>query len=66
MKKADAEKMMSTIVEEVEKRYQVKAVVKMNEWEKGAYHRLYINLVVVADVNGEEKVEDGIYQSENQ
>lgn len=58
MKKADVEKMMSTIVEEVEKRYQVKAAVKMNEWEKGAYHRLYINLVVVADVNGEEKVEE--------
>lgn len=58
MKKADAEKMMSTIVEEVEKRYQVKAAVKMNEWEKGAYHRLYINLVVVADVNEEEKVEE--------
>ena len=57
MKAADMEKMMATVVEAVEKKYPgVKATVKTNEWEKGAYHRLYINLVCTAEVNGEEKV----------
>ena len=57
MKAADMEKMMAAVVEAVEKKYPgVKAEVKTNEWEKGAYHRLYINLVCTAEVNGEEKV----------
>lgn len=57
MKAADMEKMMAAVVEAVEKKYPgVKATVKTNEWEKGAYHRLYINLVCTAEVNGEEKV----------
>lgn len=59
MKKADVEKMMATIVEAVEKKYPgVKAAVKTNEWHKGAYHRLYINLVCIAEVNGKEEVEE--------
>lgn len=59
MKVADMEKMMTAVVEAVEKKYPgVKALVKTNEWEKGAYHRLYINLVCIAEVNGEEKVEE--------
>lgn len=57
MKVADMEKIMAAVVEAVEKKYPgVKATVKTNEWEKGAYHRLYINLVCTAEVNGEEKV----------
>lgn len=59
MKVADMEKMMKAVVEAVEKKYPgVKTLVKTNEWEKGAYHRLYINLVCIAEVNGEEKVEE--------
>ena len=59
MKAADMEKMMAAVVEAVEKKYPgVKAEVKTKEWEKGAYHRLYINLVCTADVNGEEKAEE--------
>lgn len=58
MKAADMEKMMAAVVEAVEKKYPgVKATVKTNEWEKGAYHRLYINLVCTAEVNGEEMTE---------
>jgi hypothetical protein len=59
MKRADAEKKMAVIKEAAEKKYHgVKAIVKMNEWEKGEYHRLYINLVLVCDVNGKEAVEE--------
>lgn len=59
MKVADMEKMMTAVVEAVEKKYPgVKALVKTNEWEKGAYHRLYINLICIAKVSGEEKVEE--------
>lgn len=59
MKVADMEKMMTAVVEAVEKKYPgVKAVAKVNEWEKGAYHRLYINLICIAEVNSEEKVEE--------
>lgn len=59
MKAADMEKMMAAVVESVEKKYPgVKATVKTNEWEKGAYHRLYINLICTAEVNGEEKAEE--------
>lgn len=59
MKVADMEKMMTAVVEAVEKKYPgVKAVVKVNEWEKGDYHRLYIGLVCTAEVNGEEKTEE--------
>lgn len=53
MKKADVEKKMTAIKEAVEKRYpSVTADVKLNEWEKGSYHRLYIDLDCKADVNG--------------
>lgn len=59
MKKEDAEKMMAAVVEAVEKKYPgVKAVAKVNEWQKGDYHRLYINLICTAEVNGEEKTEE--------
>lgn len=59
MKVADMEKMMAAVVEAVEKKYPgVKAVAKANEWEKGAYHRLYIGLICIAEVNGEEKAEE--------
>lgn len=59
MKVADMEKMMTAVVEATEKKYPgVKAVVKVNEWEKGAYHRLYIGLICIAEVNGEEKTEE--------
>ena len=58
MKVADMEKMMAAVVEAVEKKYPgVKATVKTKEWEKGAYHRLYINLICTAEVNGEEMTE---------
>ena len=58
MKAADMKKMMAAVVEAVEKKYPgVKATVKTKEWEKGAYHRLYINLVCTAEVNGEEMTE---------
>ena len=59
MKVEDAEKMMTAVVEAVEKKYPgVKAFVKTNEWEKGAYHRLYINLICIAEVNGKERAEE--------
>lgn len=59
MKVADMEKMMTAVVEAVEKKYPgVKALVKTNEWAKGAYHRLYIGLICIAKVNGEEKAEE--------
>lgn len=59
MKVADMEEMMAAVVEAVEKKYPgVKAVVKTNEWHKGAYHRLYINLVCITEVNGKEEVEE--------
>ena len=58
MKAADMEKMMAAVVEAVEKKYPgVKAEVKTSEWEKGAYHRLYINLFLTTEVNGEEMTE---------
>lgn len=53
MKKADVEKKMTAIKEAVEKRYpNVTADIKLNEWKKGSYHRLYIDLDCKADVNG--------------
>ncbi|MCB5701420.1 hypothetical protein LIQ46_00210 [Megasphaera elsdenii] len=53
MKKADVEKKMTAIKEAVEKRYPgVMADVKLNEWQKSGYHRLYIDLDCKADVNG--------------
>lgn len=56
MKKADVEKKMTAIKEAVEKRYtEVTADVKLNEWQKGGYHRLYIDLSCKAVVDGEEK-----------
>lgn len=59
MKAADMEKMMAAVVETVEKKYPgVKAEAKKKEWQKGAYHRLYINLFLTAEVNGEEKAEE--------
>lgn len=59
MKVADMEKMMAAVVEATEKKYPgVKALVKTNEWAKGAYHRLYIGLICIAKVNGEEKTEE--------
>ena len=59
MKVADMEKIMAAVVEAVENKYPgVKATVKTNEWEKGDYHRLYTNLVCIAEVNGKEKVEE--------
>lgn len=59
MKVADMEKLMTAVVEAVEKKYPgVKAMIKVNEWEKGDYHRLYIGLVCTAKVNGEEKTEE--------
>lgn len=59
MKVADMEKMMAAVVEATEKKYPgVKALVKTNEWAKGTYHRLYIGLICIAEVNGEEKVEE--------
>lgn len=56
MKRADAEKKMTAIKETVEKKYQgVTATVKMNEWRKNGYHRLYIDFSCKSVVNGEEK-----------
>lgn len=56
MKRADAEKKMTAIKETVEKKYpEVTATIKMNAWEKGNYHRLYIDLSCVADVDGKKK-----------
>lgn len=56
MKRADAEKKMTAIKETVEKKYPgVTGTVKMNEWQKNGYHRLYIDFSCKAVVNGEEK-----------
>lgn len=53
MKKEDVVKKMNEIKNIVEKNYPgVKADVQLNEWEKGSYHRLYIDLDCKADVNG--------------
>lgn len=53
MKKEDVVKKMNEIKNIVEKNYPgVKADVTINDWEKGGYHRLYINLVVTGLVNG--------------
>lgn len=51
--------MMAKIAEAIEKRYTcVKVTVKVDEWEKGDYRRLYISLVCTAEVNGKEKTEE--------
>lgn len=56
MKRADAEKKMTAIKESIEKMYPgVHAEVRTNEWAKGGYSRLYIDLSCKAAVNGEEK-----------
>lgn len=56
MKRADAEKKMTAIKETVEKKYPgVTGTIKMNEWQKNGYHRLYIDFSCKAVVNGEEK-----------
>ena len=56
MKRADAEKKMTAIKESIEKMYPgVHAEVRTNEWAKGSYSRLYIDLSCKAAVNGEEK-----------
>lgn len=53
MKKEDVVKKMTTVKAAVEKSYPgVKADIVINDWEKGGYHRLYINLVVTGQVNG--------------
>lgn len=52
-------KKMAAVKTAVESQYPgIKAEVQLNEWEKPYIcHRLYINLVIVADVNGKEKAE---------
>lgn len=56
MKRADAEKKMTEIKKQIEKKYQgVTGTTKMNEWQKNGYHRLYIDFSCKAVVNGEEK-----------
>lgn len=56
MKRADAEKKMTAIKECVENNYPgVTVAVKMNEWHKNQFHRLYIDLSCKAVVDGEEK-----------
>lgn len=56
MKRADAEKKMTAIKESIEKMYPgVHAEVRTNEWAKGSYSRLYIDLSCKAAVNGKEK-----------
>lgn len=53
MKKEDAVKKMVAVKAAVEKSYPgVKADIVINDWEKGGYHRLYINLLVTGQVNG--------------
>lgn len=53
MKKEDVVKKMNEIKNIVEKNYPgIKAEVELNEWQKGGYHRLYIDLDCKADVNG--------------
>lgn len=56
MKRADAEKKMTEIKKQIEKKYPgVTGTTKMNEWQKNGYHRLYIDFSCKAVVNGEEK-----------
>lgn len=52
-------KKMAAVKTAVESQYPgIKAEVQLNEWEKPYIcRRLYINLVIVADVNGKEKAE---------
>lgn len=58
MKKEDIVKKMAAVKTEVENKYPgIETDVRLNEWAKGGYHRLYISLVIVADVNGKEKAE---------
>lgn len=53
MKMEDVMKKMTAVKTAVEKNYPgVKADVQLNDWQKGGYHRLYINLVVTGGVNG--------------
>lgn len=53
MKKEDAVKKMTAVKAAVEKSYPgIKADIVINDWEKGGYHRLYINLLVTGQVNG--------------
>lgn len=53
MKKEDVLKKMAAVKTAVESKYPgVKAEVQLNEWQKGGYHRLYINLIVTGQVNG--------------
>lgn len=53
MKREDVVKKMAAVKAAVEKNYSgVKAEVELNEWQKGGYHRLYINLIVTGQVNG--------------
>lgn len=56
MKRVDVEKKMTAIKECVENNYPgVTVAVKMNEWHKNQFHRLYIDLSCKAVVDGEEK-----------
>lgn len=59
MKKEDVMKKMAAVKTAVESNYPgIKAEVQLNEWEKPYIcHRLYINLIIMADVNGKEKAE---------
>lgn len=59
MRREDVMKKMAAVKTAVESQYPgIKAKVQLNEWEKPYIcHRLYINLVIVADVNGKEKAE---------
>ena len=44
---------MAAVKTEVENKYPgIKADVRLNEWAKSGYRRLYINLVVTGEVNG--------------
>lgn len=53
MKKEDVMKKMTAVKTAVENNYPgIKADIAINDWEKGGYHRLYINLVVTGEVNG--------------
>lgn len=53
MKKENAVKKMTAVKAAVEKSYPgIKADIVINDWEKGGYHRLYINLLVTGKVNG--------------
>lgn len=55
MKKEDAEKKMAMIKAEIERTYPtVTADVQMKEWERGNYHRLYIDLLCKGVVDGTE------------